>query len=512
MSNKLITPKQEPMGAAAISDMMRAAQQQIRDRQQELNFTAPPISAAQQRLAELQARIAKQTGHLLPIPPIDEKPVHVTIDREGRTIDSLTGEVLQLPNRIPTLKANLRVQKKDVKQEQPKQKAVKEVVTEYPGIDASAKYHDGRLLVRPAVRSRREFKFVDKGKYEDLANKQRAKEKLKKLQDQIAQTAKNAGITVGNKVGIIQPKKFFSESEVPDIEWWDAVILQRDNYSAITPDAKIAPILTGITQLIEHPTQLKPPSEPTKPVLLPIHLTKREQRKLRRQHRAEALKEQQEKIRLGLIPAPEPKVKISNMMRVLCSENVQDPTKVEQYVRDQMAQRIRTHEETNAARKLSAEQRREKKTKRAREDTTTGVHAAVYRVRYLDDPSHRFKIETNCKQLHMTGCVVTWKDVNIIVVEGGPKQQKSFRRLLLHRIKWNASSKNRMDDDANESEKERNKCVLLWEGMVKERSFGEIKFKACPTDNFAREHFRRHGVEHYWDIGHNDTILEASND
>jgi len=48
--------------------------------------------------------------------------------------------------------------------------------------------------------------------------------------------------------------------------------------------------------------------------------------------------------------------------------------------------------------------------------------------------------------------------------------------------------------------------------MVKDRSFGEIKFKACPTENFAREHFRRHGVEHYWDIGHNDSVLDASND
>lgn len=47
--------------------------------------------------------------------------------------------------------------------------------------------------------------------------------------------------------------------------------------------------------------------EPNKPVLLPIHLTKHEQRKLRRQNRAEVMKEQQEKIRLGLIPAPEPK-------------------------------------------------------------------------------------------------------------------------------------------------------------------------------------------------------------
>lgn len=47
--------------------------------------------------------------------------------------------------------------------------------------------------------------------------------------------------------------------------------------------------------------------EPHKPILLPIHLTKHEQRKLRRQNRAEVMKEQQEKIRLGLIPAPEPK-------------------------------------------------------------------------------------------------------------------------------------------------------------------------------------------------------------
>jgi U4/U6 small nuclear ribonucleoprotein PRP3 len=79
----------------------------------------------------------------------------------------------------------------------------------------------------------------------------------------------------------------------------------------------------------------------------------------------------------------------------------------------------RTHEETNAARKLTAEQRRDKKVKRAMEDTANGVHAAVYRVRHLDDPAKRFKVETNCKQLQMTGCVVLCKDVNIIVVEGG---------------------------------------------------------------------------------------------
>jgi U4/U6 small nuclear ribonucleoprotein PRP3 len=99
------------------------------------------------------------------------------------------------------------------------------------------------------------------------------------------------------------------------------------SYSSITLDAKLVPMLTGITQLIEHSIQLKPPCkfctknefnldltffvlvEPNKPILLPIHLTKHEQRKLRRQNRAEVMKEQQEKIRLGLMPAPEAKGK-----------------------------------------------------------------------------------------------------------------------------------------------------------------------------------------------------------
>lgn len=75
-----------------------------------------------------------------------DRPVHVTIDKEGRTIDSLTGEVLQIPSRVPTLKANLRIQKKDIiKQEHPKIKAVKETIIEQPGLDASAPFFDARI-------------------------------------------------------------------------------------------------------------------------------------------------------------------------------------------------------------------------------------------------------------------------------------------------------------------------------------------------------------------------------
>ena len=60
-------------------------------------------------------------------------------------------------------------------------------------------------------------------------------------------------------------------------------------------------------------------------------------------------------------------------MRVLDSAAVADPTKVEKHVREQMAKRQKKHEQDNLARKLTDEQKREKKIKKLQEDTTCGV-------------------------------------------------------------------------------------------------------------------------------------------
>lgn len=49
-------------------------------------------------------------------------------------------------------------------------------------------------------------------------------------------------------------------------------------------------------------------AEPSKPIHMHVFLTKKERKKLRRQNRRETWKEEQEKIRLGLEPPPEPKV------------------------------------------------------------------------------------------------------------------------------------------------------------------------------------------------------------
>lgn len=51
-----------------------------------------------------------------------------------------------------------------------------------------------------------------------------------------------------------------------------------------------------------------------------------------------------------------------------------------------------------------------------------------FRIKDLSNPSKKFKIETNSKQLYMTGCVIMCNDCNVVIVEGGPKQQKKYKR------------------------------------------------------------------------------------
>uniref|UniRef100_A0A8C4EP05 U4/U6 small nuclear ribonucleoprotein Prp3 n=1 Tax=Dicentrarchus labrax TaxID=13489 RepID=A0A8C4EP05_DICLA len=536
-----------------IKQMMEAATKQIEERKKQLmsRLLGTPAAAAAsggssiapsqaasfmndaiekaRKAAELQARIQSQlamkpgilgalgnTGphnlvalanlHAMGIaPPKVEakevnKPTPLILDDKGRTVDA-SGKEVELTHRMPTLKANIRAVKREQFRQQLKEK---------PGEDLeSTSYFDQRVFITPAQRPRRAFKFHDQGRFEKIAQRIRTKAQLERLQCEIAQAAKKTGIQASTKLALIAPKKEIGEGEVPHIEWWDSFILPSN--IDITPDTKFEGMeLFGVTNLVEHPAQISPPVDTDKPVTLGVYLTKKEQKKLRRQTRREGQKEVQEKVRLGLMPPPEPKVRISNLMRVLGTEAVQDPTKVEAHVRAQMAKRQKAHEEANAARKLTAEQRKEKKVKKLKEDLINGVHVSVYRIRNLQNPAKKFKVEANANQLYLTGTVVLHRDVNLVVVEGGPKSQKKFKKLMLHRIKWEEHNSKR--DDGDDDTKRNNKCWLIWEGTTKERSFGEMKFKQCPTENMAREHFKKHGTEHYWDLALSKSVLDGCTD
>lgn len=53
---------------------------------------------------------------------------------------------------------------------------------------------------------------------------------------------------------------------------------------------------------------------------------------------------------------------------------------------------------------------------------------------------------------------------------------------------------------------------FLFQGTTKNRAFTEIKFKVCPTEAFAREQFKRYGVEHYWDLAYSGAVMETTGD
>ncbi|XP_048008180.1 U4/U6 small nuclear ribonucleoprotein Prp3 isoform X1 [Megalobrama amblycephala] len=464
------------------------------------------------------------------------KPTPLILDELGRTVDA-SGKEIELTHRMPTLKANIRAVKREQFRQQLKEK---------PSDDLeSTSYFDPRVALTPAQRAKKGFRFHEQGRFEKIAQRIRTKAQLEKLQMEIAQAAKKTGIQASTKLALIAPKKELGEGEIPHIEWWDSYILPSHiELSACTNLDEVE--MHGVTNLVEHPIQMAPPVDTDKPVTLGVYLTKKEQKKLRRQTRREGQKEVQEKVRLGLMPPPEPKVRISNLMRVLGTEAVQDPTKVEAHVRAQMAKRQKAHEEANAARKLTAEQRKEKKVKKLKEDLSHGVHIAVYRketdgmintflvllqqhstcshcarihlqferIRNLHNPAKKFKVEANANQLYLTGTVVLHKDVNIVVVEGGPKSQKKFKRLMLNRIKWDEpnSKRDEPQDSDDEGSRKNNKCTLVWEGTAKERSYGEVKFKQCPTESMAREHFKKHGTEHYWDLALSQSVLETTDD
>ena len=215
------------------------------------------------------------------------------------------------------------------------------------------------------------------------------------------------------------------------------------------------------------------------------------------------------------------------MMRVLDSAAVADPTKVERHVREQMAKRQKKHEQDNLARKLTDEQKRDKKIKKLQEDTTNGVkvpliqyrlysiidyQVSIYRIRSLKDAAKKFKIEMNSKQLYMSGITILNPDCSVVIVEGGPKSQRKFRRLMINRIKWAEDTIEYEDVRLKQTVHQfisiqGNYCHLVWEGETAEACFGDMIFKLCVTEVAAREYFRDRKCEHYWDLAHSKATI-----
>ena len=86
---------------------------------------------------------------------------------------------------------------------------------------------------------------------------------------------------------------------MPEVEWWDLPLLTHKSYDYVDV-WEVAP-LGAITNLIQHPIQIEPPTERGRTAIVPVVLTTKERKRLRRQRRMLEEQEKRDKIRMGLI-------------------------------------------------------------------------------------------------------------------------------------------------------------------------------------------------------------------
>ncbi|KAL2214354.1 U4/U6 small nuclear ribonucleoprotein [Sarocladium strictum] len=376
-------------------------------------------------------------------------------------------------------------------------------------------YFDESLAAQPSggkQRHSRQLVFNQKGKYIQQANALRRQAQLEAMKKRIAAQTRKAGIDEDMDV-----EKNFAVEEPPAIEWWDEGLIDSSNYDGLDDPSKLK-INTPdsiITELIQHPVALEPPQDRQAPPPKAMYLTSKEKAKMRRQRRMEDLKEQQAKIRLGLVPAPPPKVKKGNLMRVLGDSAVKDPTAVEARVNREIAERHQKHVETNEERKLTKEQRHEKLTEQQRKDAEKGIHVLVFKINSLANGQHRYKIAINAEQYKLTGTCIMHPKFNLVVVEGGEHSTTAYRKLMLQRIKWTENAPSRAKDSQKEAEREwllaenekgelkdmsLNECKLIFEGEEKERAFRKWGSRVCETDAEARAVLARAKMENFWSV------------
>ena len=377
-------------------------------------------------------------------------------------------------------------------------------------------YFDPSLGPQSATLKARQPKqliFNQKGKYIQQAMALRRQAALEAMKKRIAESSRKAGIDED-----LDTEKAFLVSAPPDIEWWDEGLVKDANYNSIDSPfgLKIDTPDSIITAYIQHPVALEPPQDKNLPLPKPMFLTAKEQAKLRRQRRMADLKETQAKIRLGLEPAPPPKVKKSNLMRVLGEEAVKDPTAVEARVNREIAERAQKHEQMNQDRKLTKEQAHEKLAEKQAQDAAKGIYLACFKIDSLANGRHRFKISKNAEQNALTGVCILNPKFSLVVVEGGAHSIAAYKKLMLNRIDWTENSGPNAVREGNkealaswlQAEEENgslkdlglNKCTLLWEGEGKGRSFRKWGSRICETEASVRDALTRAKMESFWTL------------
>jgi len=445
------------------------------------------------------------------LPGEGPKARKLILDEFGRELDEEGNVVPMKPQVVSTLKVNINREK---------EARLKKILgLNKDGTGGEASYFDPSLRTSQTFerQRRKTFRFMEEGalvkKEQRLVKKMqekalgvdKEKEQQKKGKEKEKENQKKEEEEKQAELGVrkIEPKMMRREP-IPEVEWWDLPFLKEDMNGQKRAYTEVN--VEKITPYVEHPIPIKIATEKEVAEAAMMHLTPKERKKLRRLKRQERTQEIRDKIKMGILQPPPPKVKMSNLMRVLGDEAIADPSTVERKVRQQVEQRRKEHEQRNEARKLPAEERKAKKKQKWLAEGEPTTQVLVFKIKDLANKRHLFKIDMNAQQFHLTGCCVTCPGIaNIVIVEGGPRAIKRYKKLMTRRIKWTEDQKDDDDDDDDDDEevtapKLQDHCVLIWEGVVKTRNFKNWKVTHARTEQEARKTLIDRGGEHYWEM------------
>mmetsp|Transcript_3387 Transcript_3387/g.3109 ORF Transcript_3387/g.3109 Transcript_3387/m.3109 type:complete len:209 (+) Transcript_3387:546-1172(+) len=199
---------------------------------------------------------------------------------------------------------------------------------------------------------------------------------------------------------------------------------------------KIPYVASAITDKIVNPDLPAPDPVNATSHNITMHLTEKERKKLKRLKKAERLNQIREEIKLGLREPPPDNIKLSTVMKLMSKEISQDPTKTEQDIMEKYNQKLQRHMERNEERKLSKEEKLERTLRKLRRDSARERRTALFRIPRVTSNKTKFKISKNARQLELVGfCLVLPEALpSLIIVEGGKRAIKFYKRLCLHRI------------------------------------------------------------------------------
>jgi len=478
-----------------------------------------------------------------PAVPGGFRPAPLRLDAQGREIDENGNLVVRAVQPVSTLKVNLPGRVAEALKEErgapstldTRMPSASELEAD-PGFDPRMAPASDRRMQRPKKAT---FDFVQEGSLQKQAEMMRLRNKFGDAavkrraalpSGPIGPTANPNLVPIGDPnmvpIGTRRPTEAVPaddeaaapkvvEPPPPEVEWWDRALLLSGSYARDVPSDPAEPVTikeAKLTIYVEHPVPLEPPAEAPPPPPQPLKLTKKEMKKLRTQRRAAREKEKQDLIRQGLLEPPKPKIKIANLYRVLGEQAVADPTAMEKEARKQMAERQSAHEDRNLARKLLPEEKREKKLKKLFDDTETETITSVYKLARLDNRQHKFKVDINAKENHLTGMLLLNDQFCLVIVEGCPKSIKRFMKLMLRRIQWEEEPEKADDEDGDamdEEPRDPNTCDLVWQGVVKQQAFHNFRIVKTTDAASAKALLESHEVGHYWDTAANYNRDEA---